>query len=176
MRPRPPEDGGCEWVQRSILFNDMFRHLIISAVIFALEAAVGVGLLGIGIGMVMMLVGLASAIRPSEKRWHYLGVAVVYASLCVSTIGVIVSNWRVAQHRAAPVISAIERFHSEQGRYPGTLNELCPAYLPSIPKPGFTLLSRRYGYIADRPQLYFPAMFHGIVAYDFATHNWTTND
>ena len=150
----------------------LIRHMIITAAIFALEAVFGWGLLGMSIGFVVTVVALASAIG---SRGH-LGVAAIYALLCISTMGVILSNWRVAQNRAFPVITAIERFHSDRGQYPSALEELCPSYLPSIPRAGFTRLGRRYGYIADRPQLYFPAMFHGIVAYDFPTHEWRTNE
>jgi len=154
----------------------LIRHVIISTALFAFETVVGLGLLGMGIGFVMMIVALASAIGSSGQRGHHLGVAVIYAALCASTMGVILSNWRMAQHRATPVIAAIEHFRSDRGQYPSALEELCPSYLPSIPRAGFTLVGRRYGYIADRPQLYFPAMFHGIVAYDFPTHGWRTNE
>ena len=154
----------------------MIRHLIISAALFALEAVIGLGVLGIGVGLVMMIVASASAMGSSGQRRHHLGVAVIYAALCASTMGVILSNWRVAQGRAIPVIATIEDFRSDRGRYPNALNELCPSYLPSIPRAGFTLVGRRYGYTAERPQLYFPAMFHGIVAFDFPTHGWGTNE
>ena len=150
--------------------------MIITAAIFALEAVVGLGLVGMGIGFVMTFVALALAMGSRRQRRHHLAIAVIYAGLCVSTMGVILSNWRVAQDRAVPVIAAIEHFHSDQGRYPSALQDLCPAYLPSIPRAGFTLFGRRYGYIADRPQLYFSAMFHGIVAYDFPTQVWRTNE
>jgi len=125
---------------------------------------------------VMMIVASVSAMGSSGQRRHHLGVAVIYAALCASTMGVILSNWRVAQGRAIPVIAAIEHFRSDRGRYPNALNELCPSYLPSIPRAGFTLVGRRYGYTAERTQLYFPAMFHGIVAFDFPTHGWGTNE
>ena len=151
------------------------RHIIISATIFALESVAGLGLLGISVGFAMMTVALASAIPPRGRR-HYLGVALIYAALFTSTLGIILSNWRVAQHRAIPVIASIEHFHLDRGRYPTALEELCPSYLRTIPRAGFTLVGRRYGYIADRPQLYFPAMFHGIVTYDFPTQAWKTND
>jgi hypothetical protein len=154
----------------------MVRHIVISAALFALEVVLGVGLLGMGIGLMMMLVALASAVGSSGRRRHHFGVAVIYALLCISTMGVIQSNWRVAQNRAVPLIAAIEHFHSDRGRYPSALEELCPSYLPSIPRGGFTLVGRRYGYIADRPQLYFAAMFHGVVSYDFPTHKWMTNE
>jgi hypothetical protein len=73
----------------------MVRHVIISAALFALEMVVGVGLLGMVIGLVMMLVAFAAAIGSSGQRRHHLGVAAIYAALCVSTMGVILSNWRV---------------------------------------------------------------------------------
>ena len=154
----------------------MIRHVIISAALFTVETVVGLGPLGMILGFAMMLVALASALGSSRQGGHNLGIAVIYAALCASTMGVILSNWRVAQDKAVPVIAAIEHFRSDRGRYPSALEELCPSYLPSIPRAGFTLLGRRYGYIADRPQLYFLAMFHGIVAYDFPTHGWRTNE
>lgn len=154
----------------------LLGHIIIAAAVFASEAVVGWGLLGMSIGFVVTFVALASAIQSSGQRRHHLGVAAIYALLCISTMGVILSNWRVAQNRAVPVVAAIERFHSDRGKYPSALEELCPYYLPSIPRAGFTRVGRRYGYIADRPQLYFPAMFHGIVGYDFPTHEWMANE
>ena len=154
----------------------MIRHMIITAAVLGSEALFGWGLLGMSIGFVVTVVALTSAIGSRGRRQHHLGVAAIYALLCISTMSVILFNWRVAQNRAVPVIAAIERFHSDRGQYPSALEDLCPSYLPSIPQAGFTRLGRRYGYIADRPQLYFPAMFHGIVAYDFPTHEWRTNE
>ena len=154
----------------------MASHVIIAVLLFGLEAEVGLGILGTSIGFVMTITALLSVIRSRGQRLHQLGIAMIYAALCVATMGVILQNWHVAQHRAIPLISAIERFHSDKGRYPDTLGELCPVYLASVPKAGFTLIGRRYGYDADRPQLYFPAMFHGIVAYDFPTRSWRTNE
>jgi hypothetical protein len=151
------------------------KHLIISGLFLVSEAWIGIGI-GTAVGMMGVVLALVGAITQKEERFRLLGVAAIYALLCVATVGILTSNWRVAQHRAAPVISAIDRFHSDQGRYPNTLDELVPAYLPSIPRAGFTWLARRFGYYAERPQLYFPAMFHGVVSYDFSTHSWTTND
>jgi len=82
----------------------------------------------------------------------------------------------MAQHRATPVISAVNRYRSEHGHYPTNLNELVPAYLPSIPHAGFTRMSRDFRYYNERPQLYFAGMFHGVFAYDFPTESWRTNE
>lgn len=152
------------------------KHLLISGLLLGLEAWLGIGIIGAGTGVIVAVVALVGAVTQKDVRFRLLGVAAIYAVLFVATMGILTSNWRVAQHRAAPVISAIDLFHSAQGRYPNTLDELVPTYLPSIPRAGFTWLARRFGYFAERPQLYFPAMFHGVVAYDFPTRSWTTNE
>lgn len=151
-------------------------HLTICGLFLLSEAWLGIGMLGMCVGMTGVTIALASAISRKGRRTRFLGVGAIYALLFVGTAGIILSNWRMAQNRAAPVIAAIDRFHSDQGRYPNSLGELVPAYLPSIPKAGFTLIGRRFGYVDDRPQLYFPAMFHGVVAYDFPTCSWRTNE
>ena len=151
-------------------------HLLIGGLLLVSEAWFGVGILGMGVGMVAAIVALASAVAQKGQRTRLLGVAAVYALLCVGTMGIILSNWRVAQRRAVPVITAIYRFRSDYGHYPAALDKLVPVYLPSIPEAGFTVVGRHFGYLADRPSLYFSAMFHGIAAYDFSTRGWRTNE
>ena len=59
----------------------MVRHVVISAALFALEVVLGLGLLGMGIGLMMMLVALVSAVGSRGRRRHHFGVAVIYALL-----------------------------------------------------------------------------------------------
>ena len=152
------------------------KHVLVSGLLLGLEAWLGIGIIGAGIGIVVALATLIAACTQKDGRSRLLGVAGVYALLLVATMGILTANWRIAQRRSAPVILAIDRFHSTQGYYPDSLNELVPAYLPSIPGAGFSWLARHFGYAAERPQLYFPAMFHGVVAYDFSSRSWTTNE
>jgi len=56
------------------------------------------------------------------------------------------------------------------------LTELVPALLPSVPDAKYTLVGRKFGYGGRRPALYFAAMFHGVVEYDFQTDRWRTNE
>ena len=155
----------------------LFRvHLATAGLLLCTEIWLGVGLLGMGVGVVIAITVLVRAITHREQRFRLLRLLAIYVSLCIATAGLLTLNLRVAQRRAIPVVSAIERFHSERGRYPDALDELVPRYLPLIPNAGFTLLSRHFGYLASRPQLYFPAMFHGIVAYDFPSRSWRTNE
>lgn len=152
----------------------MRKHVIIAGVILGFEACVGIGLVGAGYGMVLTVTYLILAITEKQHKWER--VAVIYALMVVSTMALLSRNMRLAQRRAAPVIAGINRYYSDKGAYPKTLGELVPAYLPSIPHAGFTALSRNFRYFDDRPQLYFAAMFHGVVAYDFPTQTWRTNE
>jgi len=130
-----------------------------------------------GYGTTLVVVFVIRAVAEKQRRLEMFRIAVIYALMFVATLALISSNVRLAYHRAVPVISAVSRYHSERGHYPETLDELVPAYLPSIPHAGFTLLSRHFRYIsAERPQLYFPAMFHGVFTYDFSTETWRSNE
>ncbi len=158
----------------------MRKHLITAGLVLSFEAYVGVGLFGMGCGMVLVVVFAILAIAQKQRRSQWFRVSVIYGLMFLATMAVLQSNIRLAQRRADPVISAVNRYHSEQGHYPKTLGELVPRYLPSVPRAGFTLLSRDFRYYPyhdnERPQLIFPAMFHGLFAYDFQTGSWRTND
>src|SRR6478735_4721595 len=54
---------------------------------------------------------------------------------------------------AAPVIVALEKFQSERGHYPATLDELIPAYLPDSK----ALLVRRHAEPARSPRSDIPS-------------------
>jgi len=151
-------------------------HLTIALLLLASQAWLGVGLFGTGIGIVATVVLVVRAIKPRAARRELLQAAAVYALLFAATMLILSENWRLAQHRAAPVIRAMTRYKADHGDYPRGLDELVPLYLPSIPPAGATLMSRRFGYDSVKPQLYFPAMFHGVVAYDLPTSSWTTNE
>ncbi len=157
--------------------DSMRKHLIIAGLILAFEACVGVGIIGMSYGMVLAVTYAILAIAQRQRRSEWFSVAVIYTLMLVATVGLLSSNIKVALRRAAPVISAVNCYHSDHGAYPKTLDELVPAYLPSIPRAGFTLISRNFRYFNDeRSQLYFPAMFHGVFAYDFSTETWRTNE
>ena len=47
-------------------------------------------------------------------------------------------RWKVRriQHRAEPLVLALERHHDDTGHYPASLEELVPGYLESVPSTG----------------------------------------
>jgi hypothetical protein len=54
------------------------------------------------------------------------------------TLGIAIGNtalqWKIAETNADRIIKAVEEFHVINGRFPKTLDELVPKYLPSIPR------------------------------------------
>jgi len=154
----------------------MRNHLIISGLILALEAWLGIGLFGGGVGIICAIVFVILAIAEKQRRSQHFRTAAIYALLLMTTLTLISLSARQARRRAIPVISAVNLYRSEHGQYPPSLEQLVPTYLPSIPNAGFTRTSRHFRYNNGRPQLYFAGMFHGVFAYDFPTESWSTNE
>jgi hypothetical protein len=148
------------------------KHVLIAAILLALELLLGLGIIGVPALFVAAIVLL----NRSQRFAARLRVAALY--LCVSVLSFtwLVYNVHVAKSRAIPVIAACKQFKAERGHYPAQLDDLIPANLIAIPNARDTLVARRFGYDATRPTLYFPAMFHGVFYYDFQTDSWTTND
>ncbi len=65
------------------------------------------------------------------------GVALFRIAMPLLVLGAAITNdsiqWSIAETNAAQVIKACEEFHVANGRYPKTLDELVPGYLPSVP-------------------------------------------
>jgi hypothetical protein len=148
------------------------KHVLIAAVLLAIELALGLGIIGVPAVIVAAVVLLSGKPRFGMRRQ----VAALYLCVSVLTFTWLVYNVHIAQRRAIPVIAACKQFKAEHNRYPTQLNELIPATLRELPNARNTLVARRFGYDATRPTLYFPAMFHGVFYYDFQTDSWTTND
>ena len=162
--------------ENQLKVNDSMRkHLIIAGLILALEAWLGIGVFGFGVGIVCAIVFVILAFAERQRRSQHFRNAAIYA-LFVATLTLTSLSARQARRRAIPVISAVNRYRSEHGQYPASLEQLVPAYLPSIPHAGFTHISQDFWYYNGRPQLYFAGMFHGVFAYDFPTESWTTNE
>ena len=105
------------------------------------------GFLMIGVGYLLprstwlLFCGRAIELRALGRRSALWGLAALI-SFGVSTVK---SSYGVAGERA--IITAVHRYHDERGRYPETLDELVPRFLPSVPRsrrtPG---LFRRFEY------------------------------
>ena len=149
-------------------------HLIVASLLVIEELVVGTG-----IGCVAILVGAALLIVYFAGRRKSRGqfvLAAVYALTGISSFVVIQTNWRIAETRSQPVITACKQFHAKYQRYPEELRELVPEFIPAVPHAGYTLISRRFNYFPSRPAIGFAVMFHGVASYDFQENTWRTNE
>ena len=150
-------------------------NLALAATLFGVELLLGVGLIG-GMGLFVALIFLILFICDKRSFPHALRLAAIYCVLGIATFAYIDLNWKLATSRAGPVIAAVNRFHARYNRYPGSLDDLVPQYLPAIPKAKLTVVARSFGYAQTPPSIYFPVMFHGVASYDFQSQKWLTNE
>ena len=65
-------------------------------------------------------------------------IALVEIAIPAATLGLILCNtalqWQIAEANADRIIAACEQFHAANGSYPGSLEELVPRYLSSVPR------------------------------------------
>jgi hypothetical protein len=79
---------------------------------------------------------LISVVKNLIKRpgWR---IAIFRISMPVLTLGIAMTNgnlqWKISDTNAERVIEACYEFRVANGRYPKTLDELVPEYLPSVP-------------------------------------------
>jgi len=152
------------------------NHLIVASLLVIEELVVGTGIgcVAILVGTALLIVYFAGWCR--RKSRSQLVLAAVYALAGIASFVVIQTNWRIAEARSQPVITACKQFHAKYQRYPEELRELVPEFIPAVPHAGYTLISRRFNYFPSRPAIGFAVMFHGIASYDFQENKWRTNE
>jgi hypothetical protein len=149
--------------------------LVTSAIMMGIELLFGVGVVG-GVALFVAAICFVTYLLDRKNFSGSMRAALPFALVGLLTISWVSINSRVAVRKAGPVITACEDFQRRNGRYPKSLDQLVPEFLPSVPLARWTLLGNRFGYSEDPPSLYFAAMFHGVVTYDFRSHKWWTND
>ncbi len=95
------------------------------------------------------------------KSWlQWLGSLMLLAS--VMALGIVIFPYFFAWHyigtmaqASAPLISAIERFQRDSGRFPEKLSELVPSYISRIPHTGFPPQEEFYYYQGDADGVYY---------------------
>jgi hypothetical protein len=103
----------------------------------------------------------------------------IYAVMVVAIFASFNLNNRLAGQRAAVVIAAIDKFHDQRGRYPNSLQELVPEYMPTIPRANFTLKAGafNYGAYGEAPSLmYFSYWPFARRYFNFKGRKWNLID
>lgn len=83
----------------------------------------------------------------------------------------------MADHRAVMLGNACLAFHAKYHRYPITLNELVPEFIPAVPLAKYTFLGEPFFYSSGNdgrgPKLYYEAMPpFGRRFYHMETDSW----
>jgi hypothetical protein len=93
---------------------------------------------------------LVSVINSAIQRPGWT-IALVRAAIPLVTFALVLGNSamqsRIAKANAERIIAACEKFHAGNGRFPDTLDELVPEYMPFIPRAKYCLEWNKYQYI-----------------------------
>jgi|SRR3989304_4177669 len=117
------------------------------------------------------------SIRNRPRFKYFGGKFLIYAILIFSSFWFHTYDISLAQQRSEIIISAVNQYHQDNGRYPDTLQTLVPAYLPEIPEPRIAPGEFYYGGAPDNPFLMFveyPPF--GRRSWNFANKEWISID
>jgi hypothetical protein len=98
---------------------------------------------------------LAAAMRPTREKWILAGKLILVALTAMESIRLF-GHLRLfaaqgAAERGGALIEAIDRFQTREGRLPGSLDELVPRDLTSIPDTGM-MGYRSFEYLGPTPE------------------------
>jgi hypothetical protein len=88
---------------------------------------------------------LKNAIQRTPSRTFLFRVAMPGLTLAIVLVNDSIQSC-IAETNAAKIITACEQFNEANGRYPKSLNELIPEYLPSIPRAKYCLFGGGFHY------------------------------
>lgn len=127
-------------------------------------------LLSIVVCPVWLLVSLVrSAVNRQPSQVVLFRAAIPVLTLAIALVNTFV-QWNIAKKNGEQVVSACESFQAANGRYPKTLEELVPQYLPSIPLAKYCASGQfRYHNSEDHPPILWWSKFgflHRIYSFD----------
>ena len=113
-----------------------------------------------------------------QTEWR---IALFRAAIPALTLGIALANtfiqWEIADVNGERIVRACESFYSDSGRYPKTLNELVPRYLPSIPPAKYSMDGAFHYYNSDdsggqAPILWWNQFLLLRMIYSFESKEW----
>jgi hypothetical protein len=123
----------------------------------------------------LLSVAKSASIRPGWK------LALIRITIPALTFGLVLTNdaiqSSIAETNAAKIISACEAFHAANGKYPKTLGELVPKYMPSVPRAKYCLTFGEFLYSDAKPMLFwYTVPPFGRKIYNFQERRWSGLD
>lgn len=110
-------------------------------------------------------------------------LALLRIAIPVVTFGISDANmtlqWKIGNENGDRIVAACEEFHAAQGRYPKTLDDLVPQYLPSVPPAKYCLGwdgNFHYTNSDDRPFLWWSMIGFYTKNYSFELKRWGHTD
>ena len=125
-------------------------------------------------------IALAVLRRPGWRLAIVRGMTPV-ATLLVAVL-ICLAQDAIASAKTMKIVRACDDFHTVNGAYPETLNQLVPDYLPSIPIARFTLCEPKFHYATyvaggrDGAMIWFSTFAFGAYGYDLGARRWRFTD
>ncbi|MCW5593544.1 MAG: hypothetical protein KIS74_15690 [Burkholderiales bacterium] len=155
------------------------RALAIAALLFLGDGVwIAQGVLSMLVALWAVFLGLPVALLARKyagarvRRLAALGIYLLAAVAVWTWIG---TNNGIARERAEGVIAAVKAFRADTGRYPASLDELVPRYLPEVPRAKYTLAFHEFTYRSSGNDawLYYVALPpFGRPTYAFSSGKW----
>ena len=154
------------------------KHLLLAGVLFALDAFVlnqgaiaAITLLAVLVGI--FPVAMYRWLRHGDRR--HLGTSLIYTVAALLVFAANHVNNKIAEVRAAELISRVEHYKADTGAYPASLAALVPAYIDHVPRAKYTIFFAEFTY-QSRPGMttlaYMDLPPFGRPSYDFDNRNW----
>jgi len=154
----------------------MRNHLIIGGLILGLEAWLGIGLFGSGVGVVCAIVFAILAIAEKQRQGGTVPQRCYLWTVAHRDTGLDFCECKTRTAQSHPVISAVNSYRSGHGEYPRALSSLFPSTCPRFLTPVSPRVSRIS--VLQRQAANFTSLecFMACFAYDFPTESRTTNE
>jgi hypothetical protein len=127
-------------------------------------------------------VWLFISVLKNAIQHHNWRLALFTIAVPLLTLGLALGNeaiqYRIGKANAPRIVAACEDFHAVTGKFPKTLDELVPRYLPSIPRAKYCLNYGEFVYFNyGRPMLvWYVVPPFGRRIYDFEDRRWSYLD
>lgn len=115
----------------------------------------------------------------NRQKLRYFGYkTAIYTFLVISSFGLHQYDTSIARQRAETIIDAVNHYQQDKGRYPESLHNLVPGYLPEIPQSRIFVSGNFFyqGAPEDPHLMYVDYPPFGRVSWSFKDREWITID
>lgn len=117
------------------------------------------------------------SIRNKPKRRFFGNKLLIYGVMVAASLGFYTWDISMAEQKADRIIGAVNQYYLDEGRYPLSLANLVPGYLPEIPKPRIVPGVFYYVGAPDDPHLMYAHMPpFGRMSWSFREKKWVELD